>query len=190
MPDEAIPAGVSVSALFPAHIARRVPRASSRPDPSLPGGRDITLQYDVGGMRWCYRIREGEGVEVVEGGMDRPLVSLAVAEHDVKSAAAGTFPGVVDQLFDPMCIAGEGAVSTLLSCRGALEMRLKKRDGTVIPLRMEFNGEAAPAVSVTLDLDDWVSMLNGETSGQALFMSGRLTFTGDMVLVMKLQNLL
>jgi putative sterol carrier protein len=45
-------------------------------------------------------------------------------------------------------------------------------------------------VDISLELKDWIAMQNKETTGQNLFMNGKLKFTGDMVLLMKLQTLL
>jgi len=55
---------------------------------------------------------------------------------------------------------------------------------------MVFNGEAKPSVDISLELQDWIAMQNKQTTGQNLFMNGKLKFMGDMVLLMKLQTLI
>ena len=55
--------------------------------------------------------------------------------------------------------------------------------------RLDCQG-AKPAVTLNLDLPDWIAMQKKETTGQALFMNGKLKFTGDMVLLMKLQTMM
>jgi putative sterol carrier protein len=55
---------------------------------------------------------------------------------------------------------------------------------------MVFNGETKPSVDMTLDLQDWIAVQNKQTTGQNLFMNGRLKFAGDMIFLMKLQDLI
>ena len=53
-------------------------------------------------------------------------------------------------------------------------------------------GEGAhdePAMTVTMDANDFVEMTNGRLDGMSAFMSGKLKISGDMGLAMKLQSL-
>jgi putative sterol carrier protein len=76
-----------------------------------------------------------------------------------------------------------------MDTKGTLKLTLKNGD-SAIPVTMIFNGEAKPAVDISVELKDWIAIQNKETTGQNLFMNGRLKFTGDMVLLMKLQTLI
>jgi putative sterol carrier protein len=76
-----------------------------------------------------------------------------------------------------------------MDTKGTLNLTFKNGADN-IPVTMIFNGEAKPAVDISLELKDWIAMQNKETTGQNLFMNGKLKFTGDMVLLMKLQTLL
>lgn len=75
-----------------------------------------------------------------------------------------------------------------MDTKGTLNLNLKNGDSN-IPVTMIFNGEAKPSVDLSLELKDWIAIQNKETTGQNLFMNGKMKFTGDMVLLMKLQTL-
>jgi putative sterol carrier protein len=46
-----------------------------------------------------------------------------------------------------------------------------------------------PHVTLSVDAEDCVRLLNGQLSGQAIFMSGRLQISGDLGLAMQLKSL-
>jgi len=46
-----------------------------------------------------------------------------------------------------------------------------------------------PHVTLSVDGEDCVKLLNGQLSGQAIFMSGRLQISGDLGLAMQLKSL-
>lgn len=48
---------------------------------------------------------------------------------------------------------------------------------------------ANPHVTLSVDGEDCVKLLNGQLSGQAMFMSGRLQISGDLGLAMLLKSL-
>ncbi len=47
-----------------------------------------------------------------------------------------------------------------------------------------------PAVTITMDSGDFVSMVNGELAPQMAFMTGKLKLKGEMGLALKLQQIL
>ncbi len=48
---------------------------------------------------------------------------------------------------------------------------------------------ANPHVTLSVDGEDCIRLLNGQLSGQAIFMSGRLHISGDLGLAMQLKSL-
>jgi putative sterol carrier protein len=48
---------------------------------------------------------------------------------------------------------------------------------------------ANPHVTLSVDGEDCLKLLNGQLSGQAIFMSGRLQISGDLGLAMQLKSL-
>lgn len=158
-------------------------------DLSALSGKEVSLQYKISDQSYCLKIKDGKNLEVVKGGIDKPMFTLSLSEDDFYKAITGRLEGVVDRFIDPAEIADPKRVGILMATKGSLNVSLKQGDA-VMPIAMVFNGEEKPAVSINLDLQDWVSMQKKETTGQALFMNGKIKFTGDMVLLMKLQTLM
>ncbi len=51
-------------------------------------------------------------------------------------------------------------------------------------------GEAAKAdITLTVEAQDWVDIVNGKLNGQMAFLTGKLKIQGDMSLAMKLQSI-
>ena len=128
-------------------------------------------------------------LDVVKGGVDKPLLTLALSEQILLDSVTGKIEGMIDRFTDPVEIADPMRSRNLMDTKGTLNLTLKQ-DGNSIPVTMIFNGEAKPSVDLSLELKDWIAMQNKETTGQNLFMNGKMKFTGDMVLLMKLQTLI
>lgn len=47
-----------------------------------------------------------------------------------------------------------------------------------------------PNITLTADSANWLDIVNGKSSGQMAFLTGKLKIKGDMALAMKLQSLL
>ena len=45
-------------------------------------------------------------------------------------------------------------------------------------------------ITLTADAGNWINIVNGKTSGQMAFLTGKLKIKGDMALAMKLQSLM
>ncbi|HNY66494.1 MAG TPA: SCP2 sterol-binding domain-containing protein [Deltaproteobacteria bacterium] len=185
-----VPDDVSVSAFFKEYVPSQFEEMTAGADLSALKGKELTLQYDVDGQKYCLKITDGKSLDVIEGGVDKPLMHLAIDERNWRDAVTGKLQGVIDRFTDPVEIADVARLNTLMATKGALTVDLKTADGKGFPINMVFNGEEKPAVTINLDLNDWIAMQNKETTGQALFMSGKLKFTGDMVFLMKLQSLI
>lgn len=51
-------------------------------------------------------------------------------------------------------------------------------------------GEAEdPSITLTVEAQDWLDIINGKLNGQMAFMTGKLKIQGDMTLAMKLQSI-
>lgn len=185
-----VPDNVSVEAFFTEYVPAQFGELIAGADLSSLAGKEITLQFQIGDQRYCLKITNGTQLEVIAGGIDKPTLALVLSEQDWRDSVTGKLQGVIDRFTDPVEIADARRLSTLSSAKGRLNMDLKRTDGGSVPITMIFNGEEQPVVTINLDLPDWVSMQNKETTGQALFMSGKLKFTGDMVLLMKLQTMM
>lgn len=185
-----VPEDVTVDSFFNEHVPAQFGELIAGKDLSALVGKEISLQFKISGKEYCLRIKDGKDLQVIKGAVDKPTLTLSMAESDWRDAVTGKLEGVIDRFTDPAEIADAKRFGTLASAKGTLNMELKRSDAASIPITMIFNGEDKPVVSINLDLPDWLSMQNRETTGQALFMSGKLKFTGDMVLLMKLQTMM
>jgi len=150
-------------------------------------GKDFTLQFDVSGKKYCLLIKGGSNLEMVAGGVAKPMLTLCLSEDDFRKAITGQAEGVIDRFSDPFAVADMNLYSQLQVTKGKLDVEL---DGGAMKFSMIFNGEASPEAKIKLGLTDWVAMQKKETNGQNLFMAGKMGFDGDMVFLMSLNNLL
>jgi len=185
-----VPEDVSVDTFFGEIVPSQFGDLIAGADLSSLKGKEGTLQFDISGKKYCLKITDGTNLEVIKGGIDKPMLALALSEKDWRDSVTGKIEGLIDQFTDPTQIADVKRLNTLSSTKGACTMEIKKSDRTSIPVTMTFNGEDKPAVTLNLDLPDWIAMQKKQTTGQALFMNGKLKFTGDMVLLMKLQTMM
>lgn len=148
---------------------------------------DIVIQYNIDGQCFYIRKKNGLVVDIVESVEDTPVIQVIIDEEHWRDVVAFKYEAVFDLFTDPLVkINSKG----LMSAKGTLKVNLKKRSGDILPITLIYNGADEPSASLSLDLEDWASMHKKETTGQALFVSGRLTFTGDMHFLMRLQTLI
>lgn len=188
------PEGISVDDFFTKFVPEQFSQMKELinvVDLSFLAGKDFSMQFNVEGKAYGIKFKNGNDLEVINGAVDKPAVALYVSEQDWRDAVTGKFNKMADDFRgDPTSFIDANRYSALQSTNGTLNMNLKKNDGGTLPLKVVFNGVETPAVTVNLDMVDGLAMLNKATNGMNLFMNGKLKFTGDMVLLMKLQNLM
>jgi putative sterol carrier protein len=185
-----VPNDVTVTAFFTEYLPSQFAELIAGKDLSSMAGKEFTLQFAIDDQCFCLKIKDGQTLNVIQGGVDKPMLTMSMTEKDWREAVTGKLQGVIDRFIDPGQAADPKRLAALASTKGTLNLALKRHDGANLPITMVFNGEPLPMVTLNLDLPDWVSIQNGETTGQALFMNGKLRFTGDMVLLMKLQTMI
>ena len=128
---------------------------------------------------------------MIKGSTDEPNFTLIVSEKDWRDAVTGKLNELADDFTgDPTSFIDAKYYEALLSTNGKVNMNLKKKDGINLPLSLIFNGEENPAVTVNLDMMDALHLMNKSVTGLELIMNGKLKYSGSMVLLMKLQNLI
>lgn len=185
-----VPENVSVEDFFKNHVPKQFKEMTAGVDLSALSGKAFTLQFDVAGKKYCLNIQGGADVQVLEGGVDKPVLALQMSESDWRDAVTGKLAGVIDRFIDPGQVADKQRYGTLLATNGTMTVELKKPDGSTMPIAMAFNGAGQPAVTIKLSLEDWVAMQNKQVDGQTLVMSGKMQFEGDMMFLMSLQQLI
>lgn len=184
-----VPADVSVKDFFLNYVPKQFNEIVAGADLSAMAGKEFTLQFNIDGQKYCMKIKDGKGLEVIEGGVDKPMLALTLSEKDWRDSITGRVPNAMDQFTDPTQAADITRYEALQRTKGALHLELKKDDGGVLPVTITFNGESSPVVTLKLMMADWIAMQKKETDGQTLFMSGKMNFDGDMVFLMALQSL-
>jgi len=184
-----VPSGVSVDDFFTKHVPSQFKEITAGANLSSLAGKEVNLQFNINDQSYCLNIKDGTHLDVVKGGVAKPLLTLSLSEQIFLDSVTGKIEGMIDRFTDPVEIADPKRLNALFNTKGTLNLNLKK-DGTTIPVTMVFNGEAKPSVDMTLEFQDWIAVQNKQTSGQNLFMNGKLKFAGDMVFLMKLQDLI
>jgi putative sterol carrier protein len=180
---------VSVDDFFTKHVPSQFKEITDGANLSSLAGKEINLQFNINDLKYCLNIKDGSNLDVVKGGVPKPLLTLALSEQIFLDSVTGKIEGMIDRFTDPVEIADPRRLKALMDTKGTLKLNLKQGDNS-IPVTMIFNGEEKPNVEISVELKDWIAIQNKETTGQNLFMNGKLKFTGDMMLLMKLQTLL
>ncbi|MCX5848046.1 MAG: SCP2 sterol-binding domain-containing protein [Deltaproteobacteria bacterium] len=184
-----VPSDVTVDEFFEKHVPAQFKEITAGANLSSLVGKEVNLQFNVNDQKYCLKIKDGTNLNIVKGGVDKPLLTLALSEQIFLDSVTGKIEGMIDRFTDPVEIANPSRLKALMETKGTLKLNLKNGDNN-IPVTMIFNGEEKPNVEINVDLKDWIAIQNKETTGQNLFMNGKLKFTGDMVLLMKLQTLI
>jgi putative sterol carrier protein len=160
-------------------------------DLSFLNGSDFKMQFDIEGKVYSVTFKNEKYLEVTKGSIDEPNFTVIVSEKDWRDAVTGKFNELADDFIgDPSSLIDARHYEALMSMNGTINMNLKKKDGVNLPLSLIFNDEDSPAVTVNLDLLDALHLMNKSATGLGLLMNGKLKFTGSVLLLMKMQNLI
>jgi putative sterol carrier protein len=184
-----VPEHITVDDFYKDYVPKHFKEITAGMDVSAMAGKEFTLQFTIEGKSYCLKMMGGKEIEIIEGGINKPMLTVALSESDWRDSITGKIEGILDRFTDPTQVADTARYTKLLSTKGTLNLELTKDDGTVMPITMIFNGEDKPSVAMKLALSDWVAMQRKEVNGQVLFMSGKMRATGDMVFLMSLQQL-
>ena len=185
-----VPENVTVDDFFRTHVPAQFQEITEGVDLSSMDGLEFTLQFDIEGKKYCLKITGGAELEMIEGGVEKPVLALSLSEPDWRDAVTGKVEGTFDRFIDPLQIADPTRYNALLSTKGTLHVVLRGGNGSTTKASLVFNAAAQPQVTMTLVLSDWEALQNKEVAGPMLFMSGKLKADGDMMFLMALQQLL
>lgn len=190
MPEFDVPQDVAVEDFFKNYVPKQFEEQTKDVDLSFMEGKEFTLQFNVDDKKFCLVVKNGKELEVVEGGIDKPMITLGLSESFWRDTVTGKLPGVTDSFTDPNQVGDERRYNALLGTKGTVSFDLKMEDDSVVPLEMTFNGETTPSTKLKLAFQDWLDIQKGDADGQALFMQGKMEFEGDMMFLMQLQQLM
>ncbi|PIE20403.1 MAG: hypothetical protein CSA66_00530 [Proteobacteria bacterium] len=195
-----LPADISPAAFFT--LVEQALASEPAPAGASPDKLQIYLEGDDGGA-WTLGFVDGALKVVSEDVGGTPLqVSLTV--DDWRALVAGSvrdaIAAKVDKHigFDPETVAQLYQVTykteQIKALSGDLQIVIEdKGNGNDHKLTLTFGGgepkPAAPTTTVSVDLDDFIDMANGEVQPQAAFFMGKIRLDGDMNLAMSLMAL-
>jgi hypothetical protein len=148
-----VPSGVSVDDFFTKHVPSQFKEITAGANLSALTGKEINLQFNVNAQKYCLKIKDGTNLEIVKGGVDKPLLTLALSDQVLLDSVTGKIEGMIDRFTDPVEIADPMRLKNLMDTKGTLNLTLKNGDNA-IPVTMIFNGEAKPSVDISLELKD------------------------------------
>lgn len=187
------PKDIKIEKFFTQFIPNQVKRMKElygSIDFSFLNGSDVRIQFDISGNIYSFIFKNGNDVKVIQGPIDEPHLTLRASEKDWRDAVTGQFnESAEDFTANPLGLFTATHHKMLTSTAGTVTMNLRKKDGTIFPMTLIFNGEDWPAVTINLDLADALQLINKSATGLGLLMNGRLKFSGNVVLLMKMQTL-
>ncbi len=190
MPQFNVPHDVEIASFFGEHVTSYFNKQTASINTSAMSGKEFTVQYNISDKKYCLRIKDGKHLEIIDGGIENPMLCMAMGEPDWRDNISGRVEGGLDRFIDPIQILDPGRYRKLVQIQGTLNLRLKKKNGSIMPVDITFNNKSKPSVMLNLKLPIWVAMQKGKKSGQMLFMTGRMKVKGDMMFLMKCQSLM
>jgi putative sterol carrier protein len=152
-------------------------------------GTEIKVQFDItDGPTYSIVVKDAKELEVKEGPVDTPTVTLSMSEDIFRRAVTGKLQGATDTFTDVSKMS-RNRYDQLLGVKGKMTLDLAAGDGTSADITVKFNGADSPASTFKCSLEDWVAMNNGQLAGPTAFMSGKLKIEGDMPFAMSLSSL-
>lgn len=153
-------------------------------------GSDFRMQFDIGDHVYSLIFKNGHDLKVTQGPIDEPHLALRASEKDWRDAVTGQLHELADDFMsNPFELFTANHYKMLISTAGTVTINLRKKDGTILPITLIFNGEDRPAVAINLDMADALQLIKKSATGLGLLMNGRLKFSGNVVLLMKMQTL-
>ena len=184
------PDDISVVDFFSTYAVPLFKTQAQSINPSTTAGIDFTIQYEIDAFRYCLKVTGGTEVEVIDGGIESPMLILRMSENVWRVNIIGKVEGVLDRFVDPTQIADPVRFDKLTHTKGTLAVKLKTNDGESMSFSLIFGASEKPSGYLSMKLKNWVRLLAGKASGPRLFMTGRMKFKGDLPFLIRMQSLM
>ncbi len=182
---------ISAKEFFTKLVPTLFAEGANKVDASGLAGTEFTLQFNVvgsGGGNFGLKIKDGNKLEVVEGGLPKANILIELSESDWREAITGMVPGMMDQLMNPNQVGSRDKLDSAKTLNGVFGLELTRSGKPNYKVKMVFNGAGSPAANLKMDMDDYFKMVRKEVDGPSLFMGGKMSFEGDMTFLMQLQG--
>ncbi len=155
-------------------------------------GTEAKIMFNIAGdeaQTWSIVIKDAKDLQVVQGPVPEPLVTLDMDEGTWRDAVTGKLPGAIDMFTDVNKVANRARYDKISDMKGTLVLNLARADGSPIDLAVSFNGAERPKATFTCSIDCWKDLSSGKVTGVTAFMGGKLKIEGDMPFAIELSNL-
>jgi len=149
-------------------------------------GTEFTLTVDVSGCTYSYAVKDGKGVEVREGALEKPKVRVILPLEDMQRMARLKYADFLLGMGGGISRQKADAVGRL---KGTAVFKLKHDDGGITAITLVFNGAEAPRAVFSLTVEDARAVTTGHENPVQMFMAGKLRIEGDMAFAMSVQPL-
>jgi putative sterol carrier protein len=184
-----VPEDITFEDYFKDYIIKQFEDTKESTDLSWMSGKEMTYQYNVDGKKCCLKIKDGTDLDVLDGGIDKPMLEVMTSEAVWRDTVTGKETGMDFIMEESPNVSLEERYKSLGELKGTLKIEIET-DGGVEKAVLVFNGETEPEATITLTLSDWLDMQKGETDGQTLVMGGKLQFDGDLMFLLSAQSML
>lgn len=148
-------------------------------------GEEYRVTYDVDGLVYGVRIKNGTEIEIVPGGLENSHISNTIAEQDWRDAATGKV--LVDNPI--LKYNTKKHLDKLKNFKGVFKLRLARDDGNLFNSATTFNGIDTPQVTLIVKVSDYTLMQTGKMNPQMAMMTGKVKFEGSLPFLMLLGTL-
>lgn len=159
-------------------------KVGANPPPDMEG-EEYRLVYDLGQEKYGLRVRNGNQLEVVPGGLDEPHLHISLTPAGMAEAIAG---GNVTN--GPLFMYNNRKkLDKIKNFKGLFKLVLTRDDDTTHESTTIFNGTSEPAVTLKAKASDYAAIQSGKMNGQMALMTGKLKFEGSLPFLMVLSSL-
>ena len=181
---------------FTEYVRENVEKAiRETPTPGMDG-TELTLQFKITGetgYKYCLKITGGRNLDLIEGGIPRPMIEVEMSEADWRDgmSQAGELGGaLINQMLEASRIAvNRKNYDFLKAVSGRIEVEVVRPGQPPARSVTRLNQAEAPAATVVISLEDLAAIFRGETNSQIAFMSGKIKVKGDIGFLLKLAGL-
>ena len=96
-----VPCDVSVSDFLEKVVPAKFKEITADANLSSLAGKEVNLQFNVNDQSYCLNIKDGTNLEVIKGGVAKPLLTLSLSEQIFLDAVTGKIEGMIDRFTDP-----------------------------------------------------------------------------------------
>lgn len=153
--------------------------------PSNLEGEEFRINYNVEHTTYGISIKNGTQMEIVQGGVLEPHLSVTMNEADWRDAMTGK---VLVQ--NPVALYNTRKhLDKIKNFKGIFRVRLTKEDGSEFNSHTVFNGVENPEVTIIAKASDYALVQQGKMNPQMAMMTGKVKFEGSLPFLMTLGSL-